>query len=195
MKRRNVWLLLISGFWCLVPMVAVAQEADSNVPLVQGWSVGVSVDSVRDDAVIGGRIGYWGRVFGFDARAQFSFHGLDDAKTNSTIEQRVGAVVAIGAKAGFQVGRAKWYGRVGVGFEGEERRTGPDDDDKFSVMLGSGEVDAGVDLAAMDRLILGLTLVTVRVQLGEFNAPQQEPTELFGGQVSLLSGAHISVQL
>ncbi|TVR29608.1 MAG: hypothetical protein EA404_14420 [Spirochaetaceae bacterium] len=190
-----MWVLLISGLWCLLPVVAAAQEADSSAPRVEGWSVGVSIDTVRDDTVVGGRIGYWSRVFGFDARAQFGFHGLDDAKTNATIEQRVGAVVAIGAKGGFQVGRAKWYGRLGVGFQGEERRMGPEDDEKFTVALGSGEAGAGVDLAATDRLILGLTLVTVRVQLGEFNVPQQEPTELFGGQISLLSGAHISVQL
>ncbi|MFP4432602.1 MAG: hypothetical protein ACLFPV_15220 [Spirochaetaceae bacterium] len=43
-------------------------------------------------------------------------------------------------------------------------------------------------------MILGLNLLTVRVQFGEFNVPKQEPTDPSAGNISVLGGAHISFQ-
>ena len=196
MHKRTVWVLC--GIVCLfavTPAEAETREGPSLVPAIEGWMFGVAIDSIRDDVVVGGRAAYWGRHVGFDARLQFSFYNIDDSKTNTTVEQKVGAVVAVGVTGGLQRGRAKWYGRLGAGLEAEERKMGSDDEDRYSVFLGGGEAGVGVDIATSDRLVLGLSLLAIQIRFGEFNVPKQEPTELFSGQISLLSGAHVSVRL
>lgn len=194
MLKRQLWLVIVVGMLCLGSQGAIADEGESNPARIEGWSVGVAIDSIRDNTVIGGRLGYWWQFVGVDARAQFGFYNIDDADTNSTIEKQVGATLSIGAKGGLQVGPAKWYGRVGVGFEGAEHQLGPDDEDQSTESFISGEAGGGVDMAVSERLILGLNLLTVRVELGEFNVPKQEPTDLFAGNITVLGGAHISFQ-
>jgi hypothetical protein len=147
MQKRQVWLVIVLGMLCLASQAAVADEGESRAPSVEGWSVGMAIDTIRDNTVIGGRIGYWWQFVGVDARAQFGFYNIDDADTNSTIERQVGATLSIGAKGGVQVGPAKWYGRLGVGFEGTERQVGPDEGDESTVSFFSGEAGGGINPA------------------------------------------------
>lgn len=186
MKLGNVWktaviVLLLTG-------VAVTVSADTRQSSadLDGWSIGLAMDTVRGRTIIGPRLGYWYGVLGFDVRAQLVFEGLEDTDSGDSYDEVVNLAASLGGKIGFRTGPAQWYGRAGVRAQIEDRV------DIYTEMIGAGELGIGVDLAASDRLIIGLQLLDLRFFTGTYNEPEIDEVGIVGGRVGLFSGGHVS---
>ncbi len=203
MRKRCVWTAIAVATVLLWPAaLSAAEGADgwAGAPQVRGWSVGLGTTTAYGTAglndgpetLIGGRLGYWHEHFGFDASLHFSLAGLDATSDSSTVDLNALAVAAVGAKGGKQFGPAKWYGRLGVIIQFNERKFGSGAEG--TAVFGGAELGAGVDFAVSERLILGLNLLDLRMVGGEFNSPGQDAFDVIGGRISVLSGGHISYQ-
>ncbi|POR00836.1 hypothetical protein AU468_09310 [Alkalispirochaeta sphaeroplastigenens] len=194
-QKIRPWIFLGCLLLCRSPLV-VELYGQESVPLVRGWTAGIAADRFRRTEMIGARLGYWGNSLGFDGRMQLSFFGLEDTSDNNTFDEQVSAMMGLGVKAGFPTGSARWFGRVGAGLEIEESLEHGEngDSDTATFILGFFEVGSGVDLAVSDRLVLGLTLLNLRVLGGEYDTSGIEAIDLGGGQLSLLTGGHLSYQ-
>ncbi len=190
-SKHMVFCLVGCAFLFGALSQATAQPAD-QAPEVRGWTVGLAADTIARDILAGARLGYWHDYLGFDARVQFSAFAIEDTEDNNTLDERVHAAVLLGGKGGYQLGAAKWFGRLGVGLEIEEQRD--EEGDRVTKVAGLAELGGGVDFAVSDRLVLGLTLLNLRVLVGEYSISDAPNYDFVGGQASILTGGHVSYQ-
>ncbi len=188
-KHRLFWFVGCALFFTTLTQ-AQAQPGDP-VPQVQGWSVGLAADTIERDVLVGVRAGYWHEHLGVDARLQFSALAVEETEGSTTLDERVRAIVLLGGKGGYQVGAAKWFGRLGVGLEVDEQRF---EGTNVTKVMGLAELGGGVDFAVSDRLLLGLTLLNLRALVGEYSISGEPNLDFAGGQASILSGGHVSYQ-
>ncbi|SIQ09228.1 hypothetical protein SAMN05920897_103187 [Alkalispirochaeta americana] len=175
-----------------------------DIPVVQGWSLGIGFSDLYDTHGHGGKIGFWGHHVGFEASIYSSalLLNLEYPKGwEDNIERTVSHVMA-GIKFGSQVERAKWYGVASVGglVEVVEDDT---EENKLTTEIAVFSLGGGVDFAITPNLLVGIDMFNLRYYAGDVtlesygsydNGWDRDSLTLEGVQFSFFGGGHISYQ-